>query len=230
MGKLKFLKNLEKHPELASGTALFLNKRVDPALLAVIGERFFISLYGGKKDDNSLDSLRYKRFAKSVTKNTFNLSSLLPTQDAARFHSFRVYNQVQSWLGNYNDPEDWGWKKYGQILMPVQSSKPPAPPEILNLIFCRCKGNCGAMCGCRKAGLKCSAVCFHCSGETCSNIMKISKLIEKNDFEEEPPTMTLLPFPVIPQVFHIEDQQDPIQGQQDPINIYNVRFHIHTIS
>lgn len=94
MDKLKFLETLENHPELASGTALFLNKRVDPALLAVIGERFFISLYGGNKDDNSLDSLRYKRYAKSVTKSTFNLSSLPPTQDTARFHSFRVYHQV----------------------------------------------------------------------------------------------------------------------------------------
>ncbi|CAD6231375.1 GSCOCG00012225001-RA-CDS, partial [Cotesia congregata] len=112
---------------------------VDPALLTVIGERFFISLYGGNKDDNSLDSLRYKQFAKAVTKSTFNLSSLPPTQDTARFHTFRVYHQVQSWLGNYNDPEDWGWKKCGKLLMPVQNSKPPAPPELLKLIFCKCK-------------------------------------------------------------------------------------------
>ncbi|GBP26029.1 hypothetical protein EVAR_20043_1 [Eumeta japonica] len=127
IGKMKFVKTLEKHLEFASGTALFLNKRVDPALLTVIGERFFISLYGGNKDDNSLDSLRYKQFAKAVTKSTFNLSSLPPTQDTARFHTFRVYHQVQSWLGNYNDPEDWGWKKCGKLLMPVQNSKPPAP-------------------------------------------------------------------------------------------------------
>lgn len=42
MGNLKFLKTPEKHLELACGTALFLYKRVDPALLTVNIERFFI--------------------------------------------------------------------------------------------------------------------------------------------------------------------------------------------
>ncbi|GBP00630.1 hypothetical protein EVAR_76906_1 [Eumeta japonica] len=79
----------------------------------------------------------------------------------------------------------------------VQNSKPLAPPELLKLIFCKCKGNCGAMCGCRKAGMKCSAVCFHCSGETCSNVMELSELINENDFDDEPPTLTL-PSPVLP--------------------------------
>ncbi|CAH2095554.1 unnamed protein product [Euphydryas editha] len=85
--------------------------------------------------------------------------------------------------------------------MPVQNSKPPAPPELLKLIFCNCKGNCGAMCGCRKAGLKCSAVCFHCSGETCSNVMGLSELINE-DFDDEPPTLTPLPSPVLPLIFN----------------------------
>ncbi|KAK9872316.1 hypothetical protein WA026_017124 [Henosepilachna vigintioctopunctata] len=82
MGKLKFIKIMQKHPELASGTALFLSEKVDPSLLTLVGERFFVALYSGNKDD-SLDSMRYKRFAKTVTKNTFSLSSLPPTQDAA---------------------------------------------------------------------------------------------------------------------------------------------------
>ncbi|GBP36965.1 hypothetical protein EVAR_96958_1 [Eumeta japonica] len=154
--------------------------------------------HGGQDPPNPEPGLRYKQFAKAVTKSTFNLSSLPPTQDTARFHTFRVYHQVQSWLGNYNDPEDWGWKKCGKLLMPVQNSKPPAPPELLKLIFCKCKGNCGAMCGCQKAGMKCSAVCFHCSGETCSNVMELSELINENDFDDEPPTLTPLPSPVLP--------------------------------
>ncbi|GBP48392.1 hypothetical protein EVAR_36826_1 [Eumeta japonica] len=161
-----------------------------------------------------LKCLRYKQFAKAVTKSTFNLSSLPPTQDTARFHTFRVYHQVQSWLGNYNDLEDWGWKKCGKLLMPVQNSKPPAPSELLKLIFCKCKGNCGAMCGCRKAGMKYSAVCFHCSGETCSNVMELSELINENDFDDEPPTLTPLPSPVLPLVFNSETRSDaePLPG------------------
>ncbi|GBP59302.1 hypothetical protein EVAR_40687_1 [Eumeta japonica] len=57
------------------------------------------------------------------------------------------------------------------------------------------------MCGCRKAGMKCSAVCFHCSGETCSNVMELSELINENDFDDEPPTLTPLPSPVLPLAF-----------------------------
>ncbi|GBP20284.1 hypothetical protein EVAR_82158_1 [Eumeta japonica] len=67
-------------------------------------------------------------------------------------------------------------------------------------------GNCGAMCGCRKAGMKCSAVCFHCSGETCSNVMELSELINENDFDDEPPTLTFPP--VLSLVFNSETRSD----------------------
>lgn len=199
MGKMKFITTFEKNPELASGIALFLKEKVDLTLLSAVGERFFIALYGGDKKDATLDDLRYKRFAKSVTRNHFNLCSLPPTQDSARMHTYRVYHQVQTWLGRYNDPEEWGWKKTSRMFMPVQNTKPPAPPELLKLIFCRCKGNCGAACGCRKSGLKCSTVCENCSGETCSNVMEISKLIVEDDMEDELPTLTPLHSAIIPQ-------------------------------
>ncbi|GBP97423.1 hypothetical protein EVAR_100254_1 [Eumeta japonica] len=88
-------------------------------------------------------------------KSTFNLSSLPPTQDTARFHTFRVYHQVQSWL-----------------------------------------------------------VCFHCSGETCSNVMELSELINENDFDDDPPTLTPLPSPVLSLVFNSETRSDaePLPG------------------
>lgn len=49
-------------------------------------------------------------------------------------------------------------------------TKPPAPQPLLNMISCNCKKGCTNNCGCRKAGLKCSAVCRHCSGQSCENI------------------------------------------------------------
>ncbi|KAK0072645.1 hypothetical protein PV325_011049 [Microctonus aethiopoides] len=60
---------------------------------------------------------------------------------------------------------------------------------------CRCKGNCGNMCGCQKTGLKCSGACLNCSGETCSNTMNVMRLMDENDFEDEIPTMTPVQFP-----------------------------------
>ncbi|CAF4769741.1 unnamed protein product [Pieris macdunnoughi] len=68
------------------------------------------------------------------------------------------------------------------------------------------------MCGCRKAGLKCPAVCLHCSGETCTKIMKITKLIEENEFEELPTNTSILT-PVIPHTFtfdvELESESQP---------------------
>lgn len=49
MGKLKFIKIMRKHPELARGTALFLSEKVDPSLLTLGGERFFVTSYGGNR-------------------------------------------------------------------------------------------------------------------------------------------------------------------------------------
>ncbi|KAK0160412.1 hypothetical protein PV328_007823 [Microctonus aethiopoides] len=62
IGKMKFLTTLQKHPDLASGVALFSNQRVNCSLLSIVAERFFIAVHGGSRDD-SLDGLRYKRFA-----------------------------------------------------------------------------------------------------------------------------------------------------------------------
>lgn len=57
-----------------------------------------------------------------------------------------------------------------QGLIPQLMTKPPAPKPLLNMICCNCKKGCTNNCGCRKAGLKCSAVCNHCSGQSCENI------------------------------------------------------------
>lgn len=52
---------------------------------------------------------------------------------------------------------------------PIPSLLPPAPDTLLNSIFCNCSKSCGFNCGCRKIGLKCSAVCGHCHGQSCLN-------------------------------------------------------------
>ncbi|KAK9891714.1 hypothetical protein WA026_016511, partial [Henosepilachna vigintioctopunctata] len=60
-----------------------------------------------------------------------------------------------------------------------------------------------------KAGLKFSAVCLNCSGETCSNVMELSKLMEENEFEDELPTMTPILTPAIPQAFTFDTEINP---------------------
>jgi hypothetical protein len=98
------------------------------------------------------------------------LACLPPISASAQQHLFRVYYQVQVWLGNKLDPEEWGWKLVDNTLEPIQILLPPAPEKLLNTIFCNCKKGCNAKCGCKKVGLFCSLACTSCQGQSWSNI------------------------------------------------------------
>lgn len=168
-GKLKFVNLLEKHEELQELAAVFKKPHADPTEIAEAGKAFILQLYGNK-ECKSLGDLRYQCFVKTLSRSTFTLSSLPPTDAAARFHSLRTYLQVQKWLGIDLPPTDWGWKKTENGLAPIATNKDPAPPDLLNIISCKClKGCMTATCSCRKSGLKCSEICASCKGLSCSN-------------------------------------------------------------
>jgi hypothetical protein len=98
------------------------------------------------------------------------LACLPPTSASAQQHLFRVYYQVQVWLGNKLTPEDQSWKLVDNTLEQIQTLLPPAPEKLLNTIFCNCKKGCNAKCGCKKVGLFCSLACISCQGQSCSNV------------------------------------------------------------
>ena len=53
--------------------------------------------------------------------------------------------QWKSLMATYLDPENWGWKLKGGMYMPVPTDLKAAPPDILNVISCKCHsstGNC----------------------------------------------------------------------------------------
>ena len=62
-----------------------------------------------------------------------------------------------------------GWQLKNGNLQPVLTRQAPAPEKLLTLISCNCKSGCERSCGCRKAGLICTALCGHCRGNGCSN-------------------------------------------------------------
>jgi hypothetical protein len=104
-------------------------------------------------------------------------AKLPPTQDAIRFHSFRVHAQVLQWklldLRCIN-VEKWGWTFDGACLQPLKTDLEPAPKKLLQFIRCKCKMSssnpCGTnSCSCRKNGLHCVAACGDCRGMDCSN-------------------------------------------------------------
>ena len=99
---------------------------------------------------------------------------LPPTTDAARFHSRRVYHQVQTWLGNSMEATEWGWvlrkTRLGTVLKPNRMEQVAAPASLLKMVRCKCTGNCGKnTCSCKKNGLQCTLACGQCKGITCTD-------------------------------------------------------------
>ncbi|KAG1652233.1 hypothetical protein GQR58_026445 [Nymphon striatum] len=109
----------------------------------VAGENALLCLYGGEVK-NTLDSLRMRKYRNMVIKSLSNvqIQKLPPTPDAAKFHSFRVYYQVQVWMGKGCElnPENWEWRLQNGKLEPRTINRAPAPDSILKIIHCGCKG------------------------------------------------------------------------------------------
>ena len=57
---------------------------------------------------------------------------LPPTEEATKYHSYRVYQQVQVWRGKEINPIDWGWIVSNNMFLPKMTDLPPAPPSFVN--------------------------------------------------------------------------------------------------
>lgn len=181
-GKTKFCTLFQNRPALNEIATIFKDHNASVSTIAEAGERILVALYGGDRT-TTLDALRYRLFSKSATGSKLNLSKLPPTQDAAMYHVFRTYHQVQTWMGQLKNPLDWGWRKGSKGLDPIKTTRDPAPQSILTYISCQCKKGCTKACSCIKSGLKCSIICKNCCGQTCDNTPDI--IIDEND-EDDP--------------------------------------------
>lgn len=166
---LKFIQTSEVFQEQAE---VFVNPASTKSDIVAAGETAIVSFYKGQPSDK-LDLLRLQRFHQKVGSSTSFVKPevLPPTSAAAKFHSMRVYLQVQQWMGNGQNikPEDWGWYIKASRYLPVLTDKAAAPVELLEFIRCNCKSGCGTRhCSCRKNGLDCSPACGQCRG-SCSN-------------------------------------------------------------
>jgi hypothetical protein len=56
--------------------------------------------------------------------------------NAAHFHILRVFHQVKQWIGEADNMEakDWGWSIEHNMCVPIRSSLPPPPDELLKTI------------------------------------------------------------------------------------------------
>ena len=191
LGKGAALLRFQNDQQFQNDIMLFVNPAALKMEIEAAGERLLVKLYGGK-DGDTLDQLRVIKFHQKIASSNKVVTpeNLCPTSAAAAFHSFRVYYQVQCWNGRSDlDPLQWGWKDKKGKLLPVYSSKDVAPPNLLKLIRCGCKGDCSKRtCTCLRHNLKCSTMCAECKGISCLNAYGVdyseSDAIDV-DFEEQ---------------------------------------------
>ena len=101
---------------------------------------------------------------------TFTLAAFPPTSAAARQNYLRTYLQVQQWLGRDLPPTEWGWKYHNNSPISITTDLLDAPQKLMKVISCNCKAGCtSTLCGCRQAGMPCSAMCSKCMGTGYSN-------------------------------------------------------------
>ena len=130
----------------------------------------------------------------AITSNSTSLDpqKLPPTERAAYYHSLRVYLQIQVWerlsiRDDDLDPQQWGWRLDGSVLIPIMTDLDAAPKSLLKFVRCKCKltskNPCGNnLCSCRKNGLKCVSACGDCRGQNCKNSEEVE---EDNSIAEQ---------------------------------------------
>ena len=139
---------LAKHANLKEFAKMIMLQNKTSREIEQAGEQALGVLYGCITG-STLDFERAARFSKKVVFRSSYIppERLPPTCDASRFHSMRVYLQVQIWLGHELDPTKWDWdiqkkNSRGDIMKPHKMDNSAAPDNLLKIIKCNCAGKC----------------------------------------------------------------------------------------
>ena len=130
-------------------------------------ERFTILLYDRTSNIVNIDEARQALFAKKGRA----MDAIPPTKAALIQHIKRaVYQGGHCWGNMFKvaiempSPEDWGWVD-PHNWRPIWTNLPEANASSRELLCCGCKKGCRGRCTCKKAALKCTALCqcdSHC--------------------------------------------------------------------
>lgn len=173
LGKGTIFNNINKDVTLHRHCTTLQSETASVDDVCSSGVRILSALYGAT-DNDSLATLRYAAFCNSSLSRRFMAERLPLSESAAKMHAKRVHLQAVIWatLGKITLlATDWGWKLLQGRLTPITLDGPVAPENVLNVICCKCKGNClSTLCSCRKHGLQCVTAYSQCHGTECTNV------------------------------------------------------------
>ena len=139
-------------------------KHIPDEVISII-ERFTILLYDRTSSQLDVNLARLELF----TKKGKGMEQIPPTKDALVQHLKRaVYQGGHCWgqalevAPEMPSPTDWGWMN-PHDWRPLWSILPQASQSLLELLSCGCRKGCHGHCKCKKASLKCTALC-QCGG------------------------------------------------------------------
>ena len=147
LGKGQAFKKVKANPTFFKTiSASFLMNSPIPSkeLLSSKGEEALACFFGAQPCEG-LDLLIFRKFVTKTSraKEHVQVNSLPPTYAATTYLIFRVYHQIQQWIGNDLEPTDWGRQLKNDTLVPIKTHlHPPAPEDLLKIIRCNCKQNC----------------------------------------------------------------------------------------
>ena len=177
IGKLTIMK---KRNHIIKEAGPFLNINATHEEIEEAGRKILCLIYDGKTTHYNLNEIRLKKFEQNVIKSVkhVNVEKLPPTNNAAKHHSYRVYLQVQLWLGNDTiQATDWGWELNNGKLYPRKMDTLPAPKALMKILKCGCTQNCDTnKCTCKKNGLFCTELCDNCTSGNCINVEDLNLL------------------------------------------------------
>ncbi len=155
-------------------TTTFLALSTGPAHVTdcdvTVLERFTILLYDRTSSMVNIDQARQYLF----TKKGRAMDALPPTKAVLMQHTRRaVYQGGHCWgkmlqaIADMPSPGDWGWTD-SDNWKPLWTTLPEASTTSRELLCCGCKKGCTRRCKCKKAALKCTALC-QCDGQCLNN-------------------------------------------------------------
>ena len=124
-------------------------------------ERFVVLMYDRTSEATEVNEARKQLF----TQKSRTLENMPPTKAALEQHIKRATYQANIWYKALQpdpqlpSPSDWGWVKEEMGWQPLWTTLPEASQSCYELIHCGCKKGCTTRCKCKKAALKCTALC-----------------------------------------------------------------------
>ena len=106
---------------------VFMNQGANKDDIISVGETTIVCLYNGNPH-HGINVLRYEKLCVKAATSTVPVQPgpLPPTSGSVKYHSLRVYHQIQEWLGVEMSYVDWGWKLSAGNLLPIMTDLQPS--------------------------------------------------------------------------------------------------------